>query len=66
MVDVWDRQWLSLKMSKTAPHQSALFVVNVRLTDITMQQLLTDCTLNPEMKAEDKQVMTTGSFGFQD
>eukprot|EP00438_Fugacium_kawagutii_P031487 Skav235041 [mRNA] locus=scaffold287:267187:271838:- [translate_table: standard] len=41
VVDVWDRQWLTLRMTKTSPQQSAMYMVNLRLTNIDLQQILT-------------------------
>lgn len=41
VVDVWDRQWLSTKLAKVHPAQASMFFVNLRLTNLTLQQLLT-------------------------
>eukprot|EP00438_Fugacium_kawagutii_P002895 Skav223706 [mRNA] locus=scaffold2379:65847:70727:+ [translate_table: standard] len=40
VVDVWDRQWLTIKLVRTQPDASAMFVVNLRLTGVSLQQLL--------------------------
>lgn len=40
VVDVWDRQWLSLKLAKSSPQAAQVYMVNVRLTGITMAQLV--------------------------
>eukprot|EP00438_Fugacium_kawagutii_P021051 Skav222607 [mRNA] locus=scaffold5038:168782:173185:- [translate_table: standard] len=40
VVDVWDRQWLTHKMGKSQPTNASLFAVNLRLTNVSLRQLL--------------------------
>lgn len=41
VVDVWDRQWLSAKLARVPPAQATMYIVNIRLTNLAMQHLLT-------------------------
>lgn len=52
IMDVWDRQFLSTKMTKCQPDQAALFVVTLRLQKAVVQDLLVQsgvdgCFLEP-------------------
>eukprot|EP00438_Fugacium_kawagutii_P004336 Skav207873 [mRNA] locus=scaffold664:12608:17290:+ [translate_table: standard] len=40
VVDVWDRQWLNMKMVRSDPGAVSMFLVNLRLTGVSLQQLL--------------------------
>eukprot|EP00438_Fugacium_kawagutii_P001626 Skav211744 [mRNA] locus=scaffold1548:270156:274947:+ [translate_table: standard] len=40
VVDVWDRQWLTMKLVKTQQTTASMYVVNLRIQGVSMQQIL--------------------------